>query len=300
MATFTSAFPLTSEELAAQLHRGLPVSLSSLLRRVLDIFSVIVVGHLGKEAMAASALASSTTNTVALSVFVGLSSGTITLVSQAVGAGDREQAGLWLHRALIVHAAAAVPLTVVLALLSPLLILMGQAPSLAADAGIYCAILLPGVWVWAALWTLTPWLQAHGIVRPQLWTSVAVACMHPFFLWLFVGAAGLGLFGAAVASSLSLVCNLAILATATLTCLAEQVPLRRPCRASAARLGTFLRLACPGVGMMGEWWASEISILASGLLPSPTLALSAMAVYQVRWPMAAFDRRGPTMCTDDR
>ena len=93
------------EEVKAQLLRGVPVSLSSLGRRCLDVMSVAVVGHLGSSSMAAAAVASSTTNTIALSVFVGLSSATTTLVSQAVGAGDQEQAGLWLHRALIVHAA---------------------------------------------------------------------------------------------------------------------------------------------------------------------------------------------------
>ena len=268
------------QEFLAQLHRGVPVSLSALLRRCLDVMSVAVIGRLGSTAMAAGALATSTTNAVALSVFVGLSSATTTLVSQAVGAGDREQAGLWLHRALIVHAACAVPLTVLLTLLTPGLRALGFAEELAADAGTYCVLLLPGLWTWAVIWTLTPWLQAHGIVRPQLYASVVVAVMHPLWLYLFVSVAGLGLFGAALSSTLSLFTNLIILSITTLTCLRSSVPLLRPRRTSAARLGTFLRLALPGVGMMGEWWASEIAILVSGLLPSPTVALSALSVYQ--------------------
>ena len=32
--------------------------------------------------------------------------------------------------------------------------------------------------------------------------------------------------------------------------------------------------------MMLEWWASEICILASGLLPAPALALSSLSIYQ--------------------
>ena len=38
-------------ELIAQLHRGVPVSLSALLRRSLDVMSVAVIGHLGSSAM---------------------------------------------------------------------------------------------------------------------------------------------------------------------------------------------------------------------------------------------------------
>ena len=268
------------DEVIAQLLRGVPVSLSSLGRRCLDVMSVAVVGHLGSSSMAAAAVASSTTNTIALSVFVGLSSATTTLVSQAVGAGDQEQAGLWLHRALIVHAACAVPLTLLLTLLTPLLRAMHFEEQLASDAGVYCALMLPGVWMWAAIWALTPWLQAHGIVRPQMWIAAVVAALHPTYLYLLVVVADLGLFGAAIAGSLSLTSNLAMLSLTILLCLRSTVPLLSPRRSSASRLGAFLRLGLPGVGMMGEWWASEISILVSGLLPRPTLALSAISVYQ--------------------
>ena len=268
------------DEVIAQLLRGVPVSLSSLGRRCLDVMSVAVVGHLGSSSMAAAAVASSTTNTIALSVFVGLSSATTTLVSQAVGAGDHDQAGLWLHRALIVHAACAVPLTLLLTLLTPLLRALHFEEQLASDAGVYCALMLPGVWMWAAIWALTPWLQAHGIVRPQMWIAAVVAALHPMYLYLLVVVADLGLFGAAIAGSLSLTSNLAMLSLTILLCLRSTVPLLSPRRSSASRLGAFLRLGLPGVGMMGEWWASEISILVSGLLPRPTLALSAISVYQ--------------------
>ena len=64
--------------------------------------------------------------------------------------------------------------------------------------------------------------------------------------------------------------------------LRAQLPFVRPCRGSVARLPTFLRLGLPGVVNMFEWWASELNILASGLLPRPALALAALSVYQAR------------------
>ena len=111
-------------EVATQLKLGLPQSLSALARRALDIITLTFVGRLGPDAMAAAALATSTNNVIAFSVFVGLSTATMTLTSQAKGAGDDAQAGYWLHRALLIHAAAAVPMTILVLLLAPILTLL--------------------------------------------------------------------------------------------------------------------------------------------------------------------------------
>ena len=264
-----------------QLRIGVPVAFSAVLRRSMVVVTVAIVGRLGPDAMAASALAVSATNTFALSVMVGLSSASTTLVSQAVGARDSRQAGLWLHRALLVHAMAAVPLTLMLLCFGPLLLAMGQDAALSESAGTYARVLVPGMWGWSCMWALQPWLQAHGVVRVQTATSGVAALLHPCWLALLVGR--VGLYGAAAAESTSNCLSVALLALAVVApCspLRAQLPLVAPCRSSLARLPTFLRLGLPGVVMMFEWWASEINILASGLLPSPALALASLSVYQ--------------------
>ena len=264
-----------------QLRIGVPVAFSAVIRRSMVVVTVAVVGRLGPDAMAAAALAVSATNTFALSVMVGLSSASTTLVSQAVGAKDSRQAGLWLHRALLVHAMAAVPLTLMLLCFGPLLLAMGQDVALSKSAGTYACVLVPGMWGWACMWALQPWLQAHGVVRVQTATSAVAALLHPCWLALLVGR--VGLYGAAAAESIFNCLSVALLALAVVApCLPlrAQLPMVAPCRASLARLPTFLRLGLPGVVMMFEWWASEINILASGLLPSPALALASLSVYQ--------------------
>ena len=136
--------PWLRAELAAQLRLGIPVAVGSVLRRSMVVWTVAFVGRLGPAAMAASALAVSATNTFALSVMVGLSSASVTLVSQAVGAKDARQAGLWLHRALLVHALAAVPLTALLLCFGRLLRAMGEELELSDTAGRYAVVLVPG------------------------------------------------------------------------------------------------------------------------------------------------------------
>jgi MATE family multidrug resistance protein len=178
-------------EVKAQLRIGVPVAFSAVLRRSMTVWTVGFVGQLGPKAMAAAALANSTTNTFALSIMVGLSSASVTLVSQAVGAKDSRQAGLWLHRALLVHALTAVPLTLFLLCFAPLLVAIGQDADLAAAAGAYAALLIPALWAWAAMWALQPWLQAHGVVRVQTATSAVAALLHPCLLALLVPHGGL-------------------------------------------------------------------------------------------------------------
>jgi len=41
-----------------------------------------------------------------------------------------------------------------------------------------------------------------------------------------------------------------------------------------------LKLALPNILMMTEWWASEIVIFLSGLLPQPELHVAAMSIFQ--------------------
>ena len=243
-----------------QLQRCLPVVLSFLFRKGTEVMTVIVLGHLGKDELAAGALALSTTATLAYSVFVGLAAGTTTLVSQAHGAGDKEQVTLWLHRAIVVHLGMAIPLSVLLTLLGPLLRLMGQEATLASSAGTFGFWLLPAVWAWALNWALIPWLQSQGIVRPQFVCAAAIAVLHPLFLYGFVHVLRLGMLGAAVANSLSL-CTMTLLIAIAIAGWSRRIgaaPMRAISRASFERLPTFLHLGLPGVLMMSEWWASEV------------------------------------------
>ena len=197
-------------EVKAQLRIGVPVAFSAVLRRSMTVWTIGFVGQLGPKAMAAAALANSTTNTFALSIMVGLSSASVTLVSQAVGANDSRQAGLWLHRALLVHALTAVPLTLFLLYFAPLLVAIGQDAELAAAAGAYAALLIPAMWAWAAMWALQPWLQAHGVVRVQTATSAVAALLHPCLLALLVPRGGLA--AAAATDSASTCVSVVLLA----------------------------------------------------------------------------------------
>ena len=238
-------------EVKAQLRIGVPVAFSAVLRRSMTVWTVGFVGQLGPKAMAAAALANSTTNTFALSIMVGLSSASVTLVSQAVGAKDSRQAGLWLHRALLVHALTAVPLTLFLLCFAPLLVAVGQDADLAAAAGEYAGMLVPAMWAWAAMWALQPWLQAHGVVRVQTATSAVAALLHPCLLALLVPRGGL--VAAAAVDSASTSTSVLLLAL-SVALVARHGPSRPSLGAASARLLRLLtaRLVMGGPGQLGR------------------------------------------------
>ena len=238
-------------EVKAQLRIGVPVAFSAVLRRSMTVWTVGFVGQLGPKAMAAAALANSTTNTFALSIMVGLSSASVTLVSQAVGAKDSRQAGLWLHRALLVHALTAVPLTLFLLCFAPLLVAVGQDADLAAAAGEYAGMLVPAMWAWAAMWALQPWLQAHGVVRVQTATSAVAALLHPCLLALIVPRGGLV---AAAAVDSASTCTSVLLLALSVALVARYGPSLPSLGAASARLLRLLtaRLVMGGPGQLGR------------------------------------------------
>ena len=238
-------------EVKAQLRIGVPVAFSAVLRRSMTVWTVAFVGQLGPKAMAAAALANSTTNTFALSIMVGLSSASVTLVSQAVGAKDSRQAGLWLHRALLVHALTAVPLTLFLLCFAPLLVAVGQDADLAAAAGAYAGMLVPAMWAWAAMWALQPWLQAHGVVRVQTATSAVAALLHPCLLALLVPRGGLV---AAAATDSASTCTSVLLLALSVALVPRKGPRLPSLGAASARLLRLLtaRLAMGGPGQLGR------------------------------------------------
>ena len=212
----------------------LPQSLSALARRALDIITLTFVGRLGPDAMAAAALATSTNNVIAFSVFVGLSTATMTLTSQAKGAGDDAQAGYWLHRALLIHAAAAVPMTILVLLLAPILTLLHQDPVLASAAGSYAANLIPSMWAFGATFVLMPWLQVYSVVRMPLAVSLLIVPLHVGLLQLLINTLGFGVLGAARASSISATLNVVTVALIAGSCLRDHLPFRAVARASCA------------------------------------------------------------------
>ena len=90
------------------------------------------------------------------------------------------------------------------------------------------------------------------VTRPQYLINGFALLLHIVFNHLAVSILGLGMIGAAVASSLTQLLTLLLL-VGTLACGFRRQLLHASLREGLRAWGPFLRLALPGMLMMGEW-----------------------------------------------
>ncbi|EAZ15736.1 hypothetical protein OsJ_31155 [Oryza sativa Japonica Group] len=278
------AMASTAAAAAAEVKRLLrlagPLMASFVLRNSVQMVSVMFVGHLGELQLAGSSLAASLANVTGFSFLFGMSSALDTLCGQAYGAGQHRLLGVYAQRAMLVLAAAAVPIALVWASAGEILLLFGQDPAIAAEAGAYARWMIPSLAAYVPLACALRFLQAQGIVVPVMASSGVAAVGHVAVCWALVHKAGHGeqghraerrrqVLGPTSPSSLSTCgCPGACETTWTGFSIDAFRELRR-----------FTELAVPSAMMVClEWWSFEILVLLSGILPNPQLETSVLSI----------------------
>lgn len=88
---------------------------------------------------------------------------------------------------------------------------MGQDPLISAEAGRYAIWLIPALFPYAILQSLTRYLQTQSLIFPMLWSSVAALLFHIPVCWTLVFKVKLGSAGAALSLGLSYGFNVILL-----------------------------------------------------------------------------------------
>ena len=184
--------------------------------------------------------------------------------------------------------------------IKPSLITLGQGEQLSEMTDAYLRILTPGLWSYSINWTLTAWLQAMELADIPAYAAAVGLLLHVPFNDLFIYRLGWGYLGCAVATVMFQVIQpflmlMYIFTTAAgrkrvLDAVAANIdgrsslsfwPEAKEAVCETGGIASYLGLAVPGIVIISEWWASEVSIFLSGrLLPRPDLALGAMTLYQ--------------------
>jgi MATE family multidrug resistance protein len=180
------------------------------------------------------------------------------------------------------------------------LLALGQGEDLSSKTEHYLRILAPGLWAYSINWTLTSWLQAIEMADIPVYAASVGLILHIPSNILFMYVFGWGYLGAAVATvsfqviqPILMLCYL-FATNRGLTRVLESTIAAGIGRTyltfwNEAKLAVFcktgirqyLSLALPGIIIISEWWASEITIFLSGrMAPSPDLALDGMTIYQ--------------------
>ncbi|TVU32454.1 hypothetical protein EJB05_24185, partial [Eragrostis curvula] len=266
-------------EVKKQLYLAGPLVAWCLLQNVVQMISVMFVGHLGELALSSASVATSFAGVTGFSLLAGMSSSLDTLCGQAFGAGQHRLLGVYKQRAMLVLALVCVPVAALWACTGDLLAWCGLDPDIAAGAGSYIRRLVPALVVYGALQCHVRFLQTQNLVVPVMLSSGATALAHPAVCWLMVRRLGLGANGAALANAVTYLANLSVLAV--------YVRLSPACKRTwtgfsdeAFRgVADFLKLAVPSAVMVCmKWWSFELLVLLSSRLPNPKLETAVLSI----------------------
>ncbi|XP_075636245.1 protein DETOXIFICATION 12-like isoform X1 [Castanea sativa] len=256
-----------------------PMVVVSLSQYLLQVISLMMVGHLDELALSSTALAISLSAVTGFSLLLGMASALETLCGQAYGAQQYQKIGIQTYTAIFSLNVVCLPLSLLWMNMGKLLSLIGQDPLIAHEAGKFTMWLVPALFAYATLQPLVRYLQTQSLVKPMLISSVVILCFHIPLCWVLVFKSGLGNLGAALAMGISYWLNvifLGLYVKYSSACKKTLVPISKELFQG---IGEFFRFAIPSAVMVClEWWSFEFLILLSGLLPNPQLETSVLSV----------------------
>jgi MATE family multidrug resistance protein len=282
------AHPFSSwiREARQLLHLAAPLVFSQLGQMAVLTSDVIMLGRVGKTALAAAAVGN------AVFYFAWLIGGgpvaaVPPMIAQIIGRRPRERAGvracvrMGLWAVLLLTA----PLIGLLAFTRPILATLGQSPEIAADAGRYVGILCLGLPFSLGFMVLRNFAAALGHPRASVWVTVMTVVFNVALAYALIfghfGTPRLGLRGCAMASVTALAFSfLAMLVVIRLTPgLRVYRPLRRFWRPAWAKLKEVFALGLPiGLTMMFEAMLFNCMTLVMGAFGAAPLAAHQIAL----------------------
>ncbi|KAI3976599.1 hypothetical protein MKX01_008457 [Papaver californicum] len=275
---------------------GGPMVAVTLSMYLLQVISMMMVGHLGELSLSSAALATSLCGVTGFSLMLGMASGLETLSGQAFGAKQYRKLGVYTWSATISLTLVCIPIALLWASVGKLLTFTGQDPLISLEAGKYATCLIPAVFAYAALQPLMRYFQSQSLIIPMLLSTSIAVVIHIPLCWVLVYKSGLGNIGAALAIGISYWVNVVFLglyAAYSPSCELTRTSLTKE---AFQGCGEFLRISVPSAVMIClEWWSFELLILLSGLLPKPQLETSVLSiclttislVYMVPYGIAA-------------
>ncbi|KAM3693449.1 hypothetical protein ACB098_08G165200 [Castanea mollissima] len=256
-----------------------PMVVVSLSQQLLQVISLMMVGHLDELALSSTALAISLSAVTGFSLLIGMASALETLCGQAYGAQQYQKIGIQTYTAIFSLNVICLPLSLLWMNMGKLLSLIGQDPLISHEAGKFTMWLVPALFAYATLQPLIRYLQTQSLVKPMLISSVVILCFHIPLCWVLVFKSGLENLGAALAIGISYWLNvifLGLYVKYSSACKKTLVPISKELFQG---IGEFFRFAIPSAVMVClMWWSFELLILLSGLLPNPQLETSVLSV----------------------
>ncbi|XP_022734319.1 protein DETOXIFICATION 14-like [Durio zibethinus] len=274
-----SKWIVSLKELKKVCYIAAPMVAVMVLLQLLHVVSVMMVGHLDELSLSGVSIATSFAIVTGFCFLFGMSGALETLCGQAYGAGQYQKIGTYTYCAIINLIIVCFPIAILWAFTEKILTLIGQDPAISHVAYKYALSLIPALFAYAILQALVRYFQTQSLILPMLFSSLAALFFHIPFCWTLIFKSGLGTIGAALSIGLSYWLNVILLGF--------YIKYSSKCDKSRATLSTevlqstrvFFRFAVPSAAMVClEWWASEVLIFLSGLLPNPKMEASVLSI----------------------
>ncbi|CAN1268710.1 Protein DETOXIFICATION 12 [Linum perenne] len=247
-----------------------PMVAINLSQYLLQVISLMMVGHLGELQLSSTAIAVSLSSVTGFSVILGT-------VRDVKCIGNSVWASIWSWS--ISDSWNLNLYCDLLPIVDKILVFVGQDPVISHEAGIFQMWLIPSLFAYGMAQPLVRYLQAQSLIIPMLITAVITLCFHVPVCWYLVFRTRLQNVGAALAMCLSNWLSFASLALYVMnssSCAKTMVPISTDLFRG---IGEFFRYAIPSAVMVClEWWSFELLVLLSGLLPNPALETSVLSV----------------------
>ena len=265
-----------------------PIALTQVGLMMTGVVDTLMVARLDVESLGASALGNMWQWSW-MSLGVGLVMGIDPMISQAHGRGDGPATALALHRGVLAGLLMSVPISAAQLLTEPGLLLLGQAPAVAARAAEDNLLKLPTVPCFLVFSALRAYLQGRTLMAPATWAMWITNAFNVLFNWALIfghlGMPALGLAGAAIASSLTTFMLPVVLVLWVRRYRLHEGAWRPWDRTSfsLSGLAEIFRLGGPvGIQMALEAWAFSASTFMAGWI-----SVEALGAHQVVLNMAA-------------
>ncbi|KAG0544074.1 hypothetical protein BDA96_02G243600 [Sorghum bicolor] len=255
-----------------------PAAFTRLTFYGMTVVSQAFAGHIGDLELAAFSIATTVISGLSFGFFVGMASAMETLCGQAYGAKQYHMMGIYLQRSWLILLSFAVLLTPTYIFSEQLLTALGQPAELSRQAGLVSLYMLPLHFVYAIVLPLNKFLQCQRKNWVAAVTTAAAFPVHVVATWLLVRCFRLGVFGAAMALTLSWA-----LATVGLLSYALGGGCPETWRGFSASafvdLKDFIKLsAASGVMLCLENWYYRILVFLTGYVKNAELAVDALSI----------------------
>ncbi len=193
---------------------ALPVIGGMTSQNILNLVDIGMVGRLGDTALAATGLGSFA-NWLSMAFILGLSTGVQAIAARRLGEGARGELALPLNGGLLLALLMGTPLAAALILLAPeIMALLNPDPDVVAEAGPYLQVRLLALVAVGMNFSFRGYWSAVHMTRLYLITLLIMHAVNVFLNWVFIfgklGAPALGVYGAGLATTVSIYLGLMV------------------------------------------------------------------------------------------